>query len=456
MEDLPITVRLVVLFFLLAVNSFFAAAEVALVSVRRTRMRQLANAGESRALLVLRLIDAPDRMLSATQMGVTLASLGLGWAGEETVHILAQPVLDWVLPAGTDRLGHLLSFVVSFNAITFLHMVLGEVVPKNLAMERSERLALVVARPLEYFARATRPFVSAVRGTARRLSLMIGLKLDHGEAGYTAEELKLIVSAGQESEDDSHQREEMLHRVIDFYGLTAREVMVPRQEMAALSIDASADQVIDMIVGTRHSRLPVYEGSVENVIGVIFTKEVWTFVQESRRWQAQNRPAPKFHLPSFLHTVEFVPETKMLHELLEELQQRRSQLAMVVDEFGTVVGLATVEDALEQIVGEIREEHEPAEALQALDGSLALDGITNIRDLENQYKIALPYDAGFETLAGFILSRLGHIPQAGSSVEFEGRTFTVLEMDRNRIFQVRVDRTELASAPGEDSISLDS
>jgi putative hemolysin len=453
MENLPITVRLVVLFFLLAVNSFFAAAEVALVSVRRTRMRQLANAGESRALMVLGLLDAPDRMLSATQLGVTLASLGLGWAGEETVHRMAQPLLDWAFPAGAEQLGHASGFVISFSAITFLHMVLGEVVPKNLAMERSERLALSVARPLEYFARATRPFVSAVRGTARRLSLLIGLNLDHGESGYTAEELKLIVSADQKSGDETHRREEMLHRVIDFYGLTAREVMVPRQEMAALSLDASADQVIDMIVGTRHSRIPVYEGSAENVIGVIYAKEVWTFVQQSRRWQALHQPAPVFQLRSFIHPVEFVPETKMLHELLEELQERRSQLAMVVDEFGTVVGLATVEDALEQIVGEIREEHEPAGALQALDGSLELDGITNILDLETQYEIALPYDAGFETLAGFILSLLGHIPQAGSNVEFEGRRYTVLQMERNRIFRVRIDRIEPVAA-GEESGSV--
>ncbi len=450
MEDLPTTVRLAVLFFLLAVNSFFAAAEVALVSVRRTRMRQLANMGESRARLVLGLLEAPDRMLSATQLGVTLASLGLGWAGEETVHRMAQPLLDWALPPSAEQLGHALSFVVSFSVITFLHMVIGEVVPKNLAMERSERMALSVARPLEYFARATSPFVSAVRGTAKRLSLLIGLKLNQGESGYTAEELKLIVSADQKAGDEAHRREEMLHRVIDFYGLTAREVMVPRQEMAALSIEATADQVIDLIVSTHHSRIPIYEGYGENIIGVIYAKEIWTFVQESRHRQASLRPAPIFHLPSFVHPVEFVPETKMLHELLQELQERRSQLAMVVDEFGTVAGLATVEDALEQIVGEIREEHEPADALQELDGSLELDGITNIRDLATQYKIRLPYDAGFETLAGFILSRLGHIPQAGSSVEFEGRTFTVLEMERNRIFRVRIDRPDQVVVADED------
>ena len=439
MEDLPVTVRLVVLFLLLAVNSFFAAAEVALVSVRRTRMRQLADGGNAHAALVLKLLEAPDRMLSATQMGVTLASLGLGWAGEETVYRLAQPVLDRVFTGQLEQLGHVVAFAFSFSAITFLHMVLGEVVPKNLAMERSERLALAVATPLEYFARVTGLFVSAVRGTAEKLSRLIGLKLAAGEDGFTAEELKLIVSVSKKQGEQAERQEEMIHRVIDFYDLTAREVMVPRQEMVALPSDSGPDQVIDTIVRTRHSRIPIYEESVDNVIGVIYAKEVWTFVQKIRRWQALARPAPTFKLRSFVQPVEFVPETKSLHELLTEFQEKRFQMAMIVDEFGTVVGLATIEDALEQIVGEIREEHEPAEALQALDGPLELDGITNVRDLETQYKIELPYDAGFETLAGFLLSRLGHIPTAGESVEFEGRKFTVLQMERNRIFRVRID-----------------
>ena len=299
MEDFPVTVRLLVLFLLLAVNSFFAAAEVALVSVRRTRMRQLADAGNSRALLVLRLLEEPDRMLSATQLGVTLASLGLGWAGEETVYGLAQPLLERVLSPESEQLGHAISFVVSFSVITFLHMVLGEVVPKNLAMERSERLALAVATPLDYFARVTGLFVSAVKGTAEKLSHLIGLKLAGAEDGFTAEELKLIVSVSKKQGEQAQRQEEMIHRVIDFYDLTAREVMVPRQEMVALPSDAGPDQVIDAITRTRHSRIPIYKESVDNVIGVIYAKDVWTFVQKIRKWQALARPAPTFKLRSF-------------------------------------------------------------------------------------------------------------------------------------------------------------
>jgi CBS domain containing-hemolysin-like protein len=441
MEDLPLTFRLIVLFLLLGVNSFFAAAEVALVSVRQTRMRQLAEAGNRAARFVLDLLARPDRMLSATQLGVTLASLGLGWAGEETVYRLIEPLLGPVITPDNQALFHLLAFVLSFTIITFLHMVVGEVVPKNLGLERAERLSLAVAPQLLLFMRLTGLFVSLVEGTAYRISRMLGLKMDAGQQGYTAEELKLVVSVGKREDEQALRQEGVLHRVIDFYDLTVREVMVPRQEMVALPLDATFDTVLETIIRQRHSRVPIYEVSPEHVIGFIHSKDIWAYVEQSRRWQMLDRPPPPFLLRSFIRNVVFVPETKALHDLLHEFQERRFHMAMVVDEFGTVVGLATVEDALEQIVGEIRDEHErlkPGVALSAGE-VLELDGITNIIDLESQYQIKLPYDAGFETLAGFLLSRLGNIPEGGEQVEYEGRRYTVLEMRFNRISRVRIE-----------------
>ena len=446
MEELPLSLRLVVLFLLLGVNAFFAAAEVALVSVRATRMRQLAEEGAARAETVLGLLASPDRMLSATQLGVTLASLGLGWAGEATVLRLLDPVLAYVVPADMEQTRHVIAFAVSFIGITYFHMVLGEVVPKNLAMERSERLALHVAPPLEYFARATSPFVSLVKGTAWKLSRMLGLKMHGGEEGYSAEELKLIVSVSGREGEHAKRQQRMLHQVIDFFDLTVREVMVPRQEMVALPNDASVDQVIDTISRKRHTRIPIYEGSKENVIGVVFAKEIWAFVQQMRRWEMLDRPPPSFALQRFVRDVEFVPETKEIFELLEEFQERRRLLAMVVDEFGTVSGLVTMEDLLEQIVGEIREEHEKVTEVEAPSGPIEVDGIINVRDLEVRHEIKLPYDAGFETLAGFLLSRFGHIPEVGEAVEYEGRSYAVVQMERNRIARVRVAANESEEA----------
>ena len=439
---------MVVLALLLGINAFFSAAEVALVSVRETRIRELAEGGSRAARMVLKLLAAPDRMLSATQLGVTLASLGLGWAGESTVFRVLEPVTSSLLVGRAAEFAHVISFGVAFTLITFLHMAVGEVLPKNLALERAERLALSVAPPLQLFSQATSLFVTLVERTARLLSRMLGLKLTVSPSVHTAQELKLIVSLSQRQGKEAELREAMLHRAIDFHDVTVREVMVPRQEMVALPIDGTLDQVIDCVVRSQHSRIPVYDESPEHVVGVVYAKEIWSFVQQTRRWQMLDRPHPPFLLRAFTHNVSFVPETKFLYELLDEFQRRRFHMAMVVDEFGTLSGLVTVEDALEQIVGEIRDEHERVkpEELQIGASVVEIDGNTNILDLDNQYGVELPYDAGFETLAGFLLSKLGYVPKGGESVTYDGRVFTVLEMEHNRISKVRI---EPRTAPAE-------
>lgn len=453
MEDLPLTIRLIVLVFLLGVNGFFSAAEVALVSVRETKMRALSQAGVRRADAVLSLLRRPDRMISATQLGVTLASLGLGWAGESTLYHFLEPLFAYFGLPVSEPMGRVLSFVLAFTLITFFHMVIGEVVPKNLAMERSERLALAVAPPLQLFSRVTGLFVSLVEGTASRVSRLLGLRMDHSRQGYTAEELKLLFSVSKREGGLARFQEKMLSRALDFHDVTVREVMVPRQEMIALPSDAGLDQVIDCIARHQHSRVPIYEDSPEHIVGVLYAKPVWSFVQQMRRSSMSDRPEPVFRMASFVNPVPFVPETKVLSELLEEFQQQRYHLAIVVDEFGTVGGLVTIEDALEQIVGEIREEHQKHEPDEkpVLDEAIEVDGNTNIRDLDSLYGVDLPYDAGFETLAGFLLSRMGHLPQGNERVEFEGRGFTVVGMDRNRIAKVRVEPAAV-SAPESDTV----
>ena len=439
MEEIPLTLRLLAVVGLLVANSFFAAAEVALVSVRESQMRALAKAGDRRARMVVGLLANPDRMLAATQLGVTVASLGLGWASESTVYRAIRPLFEPIFPPQNEALLHFVSFAIAFTVITFLHMVLGEVVPKNLALERSERLALMVGTPLELFARASGFFVSMVERSAEAISRIFGAKPDGRRKTYSSEELKLLLGVGEGAPAES--RETTLRRVVDFYDLSVREVMVPRQEIAALPTDSSLDQVVDCLVREKHSRIPVYDGPREQIVGAIYAQDIWSFVQVSRRRQVLEGPPPPFSLRRFIRRVPFVPETKLLHELLEEFQQRRKQLAMVVDEFGTVVGLVTAEDAVEQIVGEIREEHEkpqPAESRPPGE-PIEIDGITPILDLASQNEIELPYDAGFETLAGFLMSRLGHIPKGGETVLYQGTTFTVLAMNHNRIAKVRID-----------------
>ena len=215
--------------------------------------------------------------------------------------------------------------------------------------------------------------------------------------------------------------------------------MVPRKDIISLPIGAKLDQVIDTLARNRHTRLPIYENSPENLVGVLDGKEFWAYVQQARRWQLLDRPEPPFRMKSFLHDLEFVPETKDLYELLEQFQQQRFQMAAVVDEFGTVVGILTAEDAIEQIVGEILEKHETPNP-RSIEKVLILDGITNIVDLATRYDIELPYDAGFETLAGFLLSRIGHIPTNEEYVEYDDLRFTVTRMEGNRIGTVFVEK----------------
>ena len=447
MDDLPAGLRILFLFALLGVNSFFAAAEVALVSVRKTRLRQLAEAGSRPARLALDLVESPGRMLSATQLGVTLASLALGWAGESALYGPLDSLLARLPVAPGEGTVHVLAFGLAFSCITFLHMVLGEVVPKNFAIVRSERLALAVAPPLQLFARSTGLFVSLVKGSAWRISRLIGLRTPGAKSAYSVDELKHVLSAIALPDKAGTQRRDLLARAIDFYELTVREIMVPRKDVNSIPSDATFDQVLDALVRHRHSRLPVYEGSPEHVVGMLYAKDFWSHVQLRRRWQLLDRPPPPFRMKSFVSDLEFVPETKDLYELLKEFQGRHYQMAAVVDEFGTVVGVVTAEDAVEQIVGEIREKHERPKAV-AVGGTIELDGITNVVDLNTQFGIELPYDAGFETLAGFMLSRFGRLPDAGEAVTHEGRTYTVTAMEGNRIGTVLVE-----SADSEDSTS---
>ena len=438
MEELSVGLRIVFLLALLGVNSFFAAAEVALVSVRKTRIRQLAEAGSRPARQALDLIESPGRMLSATQLGVTLASLGLGWASEGTLYGPLASLLSHLPVPPSEGALHVFAFGIAFLCITFLHMVLGEVVPKNLAIARADRLALAMAPPLQVFARASGFFVWLVNGSAAAISRFAGLRAPKAKAAYSADELKHVFAAVALPGKAGEQQREMLQRAIDFYDLTVREVMVPRKDLVSLSTGAPLDQVLDCLVRHRHSRVPVYEGSPEHLVGVLHAKDFWTFMQQARRWQLLDRPAPAFRMKSFMRDLEFVPETKDLFELLEEFQDRRYQMVAAVDEFGTVVGVVTAEDAIEQIVGEIREEHDPPET-RVVGDVLELDGITNIIDVEARYGIELPSDAGFETLAGFLLSRLGHLPVAGERIAHEGRTYTVAAMEGNRISKVLVE-----------------
>jgi len=434
--------RILLLLLILGANAFFAAAEVALVSVRESRLKQLAEEGHAGAQAALNLLANPGRLLSVTQIGVTLASLGLGWAGEDTLYSMVLSVLQPAITPVTEKVLHAASFVLAFLVMSYFHVVVGEVVPKNLAIDRADRLAAIVAPALLIFYRISEPFVWVIEKSSAAITRLLGVGEGQRGGGHSAEELKLIVSSSRGLGHLPEMQEDIIHRVLDLDNISVREIMVPRNDIVSIPVDATLDQVLATMIEHQHSRLPVYEGQPEQIVGILYYKDLLPVWEERRAAIRANRPPRVFRLRRLMRKHLVVPETKPVAQMLAEFQQGRSHMAMVVDEFGTIAGLVTVEDVLEQVVGAIADEYDVKSEQPAPDGDeLELEGATKIRDVETQYGIALPGNGGFETLAGFLLMRFGKIPAAGESLEYDGRRFTVLEMDRNRIARVRVEKT---------------
>ena len=433
--------RLLLVVLLIGINGFFAAAEVSLISVRHSRLREMAADGRAGAQAALNLLAQPGHLLSVTQVGVTLASLGLGWAGEDTLYQLVSAWLGRYATSVGAALVHVVSFLAGFLVISYFHVVFGEVVPKNLAIGKADRLAALVAPALTVFYRVSLPFVIAIERTANAITRAMGLKGTSHGGGHSAEELKLIVSSSRGLGVLPEAQEDMIHHVLDLGEISVREIMVSRNDMVAISAAASLDEVLQTMIEQRHSRLPVYEGTPEKIIGVLHYKDLLPVWEERRRAIRAGRPSRAFRIARLMRRHLVVPETKPLSQMLEEFRQSRLHIAMVVDEYGTIMGMLTVKDVLEQVVGRIEGEHEErAEQRPQEANEVELDGATRIRDLESDFGLEIPADAGFETIAGFLLYRLGEIPHPGESVEYQGRRFTVVAMDRNRIARVRIEK----------------
>jgi putative hemolysin len=430
--------RFILLGALLALNAFFAAAEVSLVSVRRSRLKELAANSSVPARAALELLAHPERLLSLTQLGVTLASLGLGWAGQESVYRLLLLLFVPVTTPQNSVWLHGASFAIGFLAISFLHVVLGEVAPKNLAIEKADRLALLVAPVLLVLYRIALPFVYVVERSARGLSRAMGLH-GQGAGGHSTEELKLILESSRHEGHLKGFEEIAIQKMLELGDVFAREIMTPRVDIVSAPVDASLDELLRIAIEHKYSRLPVYEGKPEHVIGIVHFKDLLRAWQERKSAGDRRRPPPLFRLRRYLREPLVVPETKPLNQLVDEFRARHAHMAMVVDEFGMVAGLVTLEDVLEQIFGTIEDEHDVRRPKPALGAPvIELDAGTNIRELASEYGIELPGDAGFETLAGFLLFRLGYIPTPGDSVTYGSRTFIVQQMDRNRIERVKI------------------
>lgn len=446
--------RLAVLLLVLAANAFFAGAEVALVSARQASLRALAERGVTGAQAALSLLANPGRLLSVTQVGVTVASLGLGWAGEDTIYRL---LFDWLLPLQHRVPGVLLhgvAFAVAFLAIAYAHVIIGEVVPKNLALEKAARIAVMTAPPLLVFYRLVAPFVVVLERSTALLLRVFGLSAaGEGRGGHSAEELKYIIqSSGKEGHLEPFQQE-VIQRILDLSNYSAREVMTPRHNIISLPVDSELDQVLNVMAEHKYARVPVYEDRPEHIIGIVHYKDLMRVWEERRFAHERKRTTRPFRLRRFVRKALVVPETKPLDQLIDEFRTTHNHMALVVDEFGTISGVVTLEDTLEQIFGDIGDEHDlKRPPVHQESAKLEVEGSTTIRDLETRYHIVLPADAGFETLAGFLLMQFGYIPRTGQSIEHAGRRFTITEMEKNRIAKVQIERLEPKQAVEEAAL----
>ena len=420
---------LLLVILLVLTNGFFVAAEFALVGVRRSRVAALAKDGHRRAKLLLELIDSLNAYISATQLGITMASLALGWIGEPVfAHLLEAPLKGRV----SDTVLHTIAFALAFTIITFLHIVLGELAPKTLALERTEKIALAVARPLHIFYKVFLWPIRLLDWAGTRTVRLFGLHPSGEHASiYTQDEIRQLINASREGGQLGADQQKLINRVFDFRETEVREAMIPRTAVSALPLSATLEETKKVFRTTGYSRMPVYRERLDEVVGVVFRRDLEIF------WEDPNLP---FALQTLMHQPVFIPDSARLGSVLKQMQASRTHLACVVDEHGGLEGIITLEDLLEEIVGEIDDEYDEEVREQIVkDGdSYVLSGRLVVRDANRVLHLQLPEHEGFNTIAGFLMAQAGRLLNEGDYVNYNGSRFVVERLEGRRIRRVRL------------------
>jgi putative hemolysin len=414
--------RIIVVFLLVAGNAFFVAAEYALVTARRTRLTERANQGDLRARIALRIMDSPVRFIGTVQLGITAFSIALGAVGEP----LVEHFLDPVLATGV-------AFVVAFLIVTYLHVTLGELVPKAIALTKNESTALWVALPIEAVYLATYPVVWFLQASSNLFTRMFGIEpAPAGVVAHSEEDIRMIVAAAEDTGTIEEAEEEMLYKVFDFAEKEVHEVMIPRPEVVAISVDLPPEECLAAVIDSPYTRYPAYRGSVDQIVGILHVRDLFSALND--------RGIANVSIEELLRPAFVVPETKDLAAILADFRRTKNHMAIVVDEYGAMEGLITLEDVLEEIVGEIEDEFDlPDEAVERLDDSrIRIDGTFPIDDFNEQFGTELPQE-DYHTVAGFVFGRLGRAPEQGDEVENGRVRFRVLEIEGSRIERLEVE-----------------
>ena len=418
---MTILFELVAVGVLILLNAFFVAAEYGLVTARRTRIVELQHQGDRRARDVLRITSDPPRFIAAMQLGVTLTSLGIGALGE----VALSRLFDHVMAT-------LLAVLLAYLILTFLHVVIGELVPKGIALGHSEGTALFVSAPVRFFFIVMRPVVWFLEGSTEIVLHWLGLKPPGADDDVLSEaELRMLVSQSTQHGEIEQQEQEMLYKVFDFADKEAKDVMVPRPEVVALSIDLPPEQCLEAVMDSPFTRYPVYRESLDNVVGILHVRDLFRALRD--------RGMHEVKVEDIIRPAHIVPETKELAALLAEFRRANQHMAIVVDEYGDMEGIVTLEDLLEEIVGDIEDEFDlPDESVEQIDeDTVIIDGTYPIDDFNERFKTEMP-DEDYHTMAGFVFGLLGRQPEAGDTINHDGMRFDVLEVDGSRILKLAV------------------
>jgi putative hemolysin len=427
----------ILIFILILANGFFAAAEIAIIATRKSRIDTLLEKGVKSAAAVARLKNDPDRFLATVQIGVTVVSSLASAIGGAAAIAYLQPKIAALPILIVARWSELIAILVVVLPISYLSLVLGELVPKSLALRFSERIACLTAPLIDFLSRANSPLVKALTASSNGVLRIFGGKEAEGASFISVDEVKSLIREGAAKGIFNEMEQELIHSVFEFADTPVKAVMVPRTEIHALEVHASLAEVAKSFVESGFSRIPVYEGELDRIIGILYNKDVFKALQEKT----------DFNIRDHLHPAFFVPSSLRTSELLKQLQRRRLAMALVVNEFGEVEGLATLEDLLEEIVGEIRDEYDreergPVERLP--DGSMVIQGSALLKDLKSDFNLPFDESPDYHTLAGFVLAKLQRIPRGGERVEHNGYRLTIVDMEGRRIVKIKLEETKHA------------
>ncbi|MBC5993765.1 hemolysin family protein [Pontibacter cellulosilyticus] len=412
--------------FLVLLNGFFVAAEFAIVKVRSSQIELRAQAGSAMAKMAHRMITHLDAYLSATQLGITLASLGLGWIGESVVAKMVINVMVFFGFSGNEELAHTIALPVSFAIITVLHIVFGELAPKSLAIQRSESTSLAVAYPLRFFYVVFSPFIWMLNGLANMVLRGMGIRPVHGAEVHSAEELRLLFEQSAEGGAIHEGHHELIENVFQFNERMVKQILVPRTKMVAIDVNIPEDELMEVIFNEGYSRLPVYNGNIDNIVGILYVKDILSIM----------RLGKPINIEQLMRPAYFVPETKKINLLLKQFQRRHMHMAIATDEFGGVSGIVTIEDIIEELVGEIQDEYdEEAPIVERInDFEYKVNGSAAIGDANDYLPYSLPEGEDYETVGGLMNVVYGHIPENLNEVtSFNQYDVRVLEKSDRRV-----------------------